>query len=336
MTALPAPARLVADIGGTNARFALLDAHGMPERVRVLPCSDYPDVVSAVEAYLARAGGERPAVAAIAIANPVTGDRIAMTNHHWSFSVRAAEAKLGLQRLIVLNDFEALALALPALVPDERIQVGGGAAVPGTPIGVLGPGTGLGAAGLVPSGKSWLPLASEGGHVTLAAADDFEAAIIAALRRRFGHVSAERVLSGPGLAALYETIGTLRQAPQENLSPAEVTKRALDGSDPLCREAVTTFCAMLGTVAGDLALTLGARGGIYLGGGILPQLGAFFKNSPFRSRFEDKGRFATYLSAIPCYVIHSKYPALLGAARALDADGMARTGHPSEPEAGAQ
>ena len=334
MSALHTPARLVADIGGTNARFALLDAHGMPERVRVLPCADYPDVVSAVEAYLSKAGRERPAVASIAIANPVTGDHITMTNHHWSFSVRAAEAKLGLQRLIVLNDFEALALALPTLAPDERSQVGGGAAAPGAPIGVLGPGTGLGAAGLIPSGKSWLPLPGEGGHVTLAATDDLEAEIIAALRRRFGHVSAERVLSGPGLVALYETIGALCREPLEELSPAEVTNRALDGSDPLCREAVTIFCAMLGTVAGDLALTLGARGGIYLGGGILPQLGTFFETSPFRTRFEDKGRFATYLSAIPCYVIHSKYPALLGAARALDADSMARTNQ--QPGAGTQ
>jgi glucokinase len=318
MTTLNYHARLVADIGGTNARFAMLDATGRPDRISVLPCANYPDIVSAAEDYLAHTGGERPSVAAIAIATPITGDRITMTNHHWSFSVREITAQLGLQHLSVLNDFEALALSLPALLPNECFQIGGGTATPGAPIGVLGPGTGLGAAGLIPSGKSWLALPGEGGHVTLAAADDFESEIIAVLRSRFGHVSAERVLSGPGLVTLYEILCTLRKKAAETLSPAEVTKRALDGSDPLCHESLTTFCAMLGTVASNLALTLGTRGGIYLGGGILPQLGTFFENSPFRSRFENKGRFSTYLATIPCYVILSEYPALLGAARALD------------------
>ena len=320
MTTLPTSARLVADIGGTNARFALLDAQDRPDCVRVLPCADFPDIEAAIEAYLAGMGGPRPAEAAIAIANPVTGDQITMTNHHWSFSVRALKTRLGLDRLVVLNDFAALAMALPALPRHDLVQVGGGTAVEGEPIGVIGPGTGLGVAGLVPANGYWLPLPGEGGHVTLAAANDFEATVIAMLRQRFGHVSAERVLSGPGLVALYQTLGALHQAPIAALGPAELTRRARDGGDALCRETLTMFCAMLGTVAGNLALTLGARGGIYLGGGILPQLGPFFEQSPFRARFEDKGRFAAYLAPVPCFVIHAAEPALLGSARALAAD----------------
>ncbi len=319
-------ARLVADIGGTNARFALLDPRGMPTQVRVLACADHPDIVSAVEAYLAQAGGERPVEAAIAIANPVTGDQVSMTNHHWSFSIEAVRTRLGLDRLVVVNDFEALALSLPALPAGEQAQVGGVAPVARAAIGVIGPGTGLGVAGLVPAGASWLALPGEGGHVTLAADDDFESDVLAVLRHRFGHVSAERVLSGPGLVALYEAIASISHEPAGSMTPAEITRRGLAGADPLCRDTLTAFCAFLGSVAGNLALTIGARGGVYIGGGIVPQLGQFFERSPFRARFEDKGRFAAYLAPIPCFVIHAAQPALLGAARALAQAGAPNQG----------
>lgn len=314
MSKLTQPARLVADIGGTNARFALLDAAGMPAQIHVLECMNYPDIGSAIRAYLAMVGMQ-PSTAVIAIATPVTGDRIAMTNHHWSFSVQALKVELGLTSLIVINDFAALALSLPSLTAKDLVQIGGGLAVLNEPIGVIGPGTGLGVASLVKAGKFWQALAGEGGHVTLAAANDFEADIVAALRHRMGHVSAERILSGPGLVLLREAIGLLRNEVEEPIAPKEIVQRALSGSDALCQEAVTVFCAMLGTMAGNLALTLGARGGIYLGGGILPQLGIFFAQSPFRERFEEKGRFAGYLSAIPCFVIHAEYPALIGVSR---------------------
>lgn len=307
------PIRLVADIGGTNARFALLDDAGMPAQIQVLECAGYPDVGSAIRAYLAKVGGVQPVSAVIAIANPVTGDRIAMTNHHWSFSVSALKAECGLDSLLVVNDFAALAMSLPFLERQDLVQVGGGGAIPNETIGVIGPGTGLGVAGLVKTGAAWQPLAGEGGHVTLAAANDFESEILALVRRRWGHVSAERLLSGPGLPLLREAISALHNKAVEPLSPAEITYRAISGLDMLCQDTVTMFCAMLGSVAGNLALTLGARGGIYLGGGILPQLGPFFLQSPFRARFEDKGRFAGYLADIPCYVIHSKQPALIGA-----------------------
>ncbi|NOT64660.1 MAG: glucokinase [Methylotenera sp.] len=314
MTALAPPIRLVADIGGTNARFALLDQAGMPTQIHVLTCIDYPDIGAAIKAYVTMVG-KQPTAAVIAIATPITGDRIAMTNHHWSFSVQTLKAELGFTSLVFINDFAALALSLPALTSKDLVQIGGGYAVPNEPIGVIGPGTGLGVASLVKSGSFWQALAGEGGHVTLAAANDFEAEIIAALRHRIGHVSAERILSGPGLVLLRETIGLLRNEVVEPITPKEIAQRMLAGSDALCHEAVTVFCAMLGTVAGNLALTLGARGGIYLGGGILPQLSTFFAQSPFRTRFEEKGRFASYLAAIPCYVIHAETPALIGASR---------------------
>lgn len=318
MTHLSQPVRLVADIGGTNARFALLVADGLPAKVRVLECAAYPDIGTAIRTYLAGVGVMQATAAVIAIANPVTGDHVAMTNHHWSFSVRTLKTELGLASLTVINDFAALAASLPYLATEDLVQVGGDAAISGEPIGALGPGTGLGVAGLIQTGSGWHPLPGEGGHVTLAAANAFEADMIAALRHRWGHVSAERVLSGPGLAALREAMAAMRHEVVEPISSAEITRRALAGGDALCHETLMAFCAMLGTVAGNLALTLGARGGIYLGGGILPQLGDFFVRSPFRSRFEGKGRFAGYLAAIPCYVIHAQQPALIGASQYFD------------------
>jgi glucokinase len=311
----PLATYLVADIGGTNARFAVLDAHGEPARIGVLECADYPDVGAAIEAYLSSMGGAHPVAAVLAVATAVTGDWVAMTNHHWAFSVSALKSELDLDSLLVVNDFAALAMSLPSLTSADLVQMGGEVPVPDQPIGVIGPGTGLGVAGLVKAGSSWMPLAGEGGHVTLAAANDFESAIIAEMRSRIGHVSAERVLSGPGLVNLRQAIAALRKQVIEPIAPDEITRRVLAGEDELCHDAVMVFCSMLGTIAGNLALTLGARGGIYLGGGILPKLDNIFEESSFRTRFEEKGRFASYLASIPCYVIRAEQPALLGASR---------------------
>ncbi len=311
--------RLLGDIGGTNARFALQLSPGGPlTSARTLPCARYPSLYHAVEQYLRDCGPVHPRWAALGIANPVTGDRVSMTNHPWSFSISALKKDLGLARLVVLNDFTALALALPHLPAGDLEQVGGGVARPGSALALLGPGTGLGMSGLVPCGGDYTPLRGEGGHVTLAAWDEGEAQIIARLRGRYGHVSAERALSGPGLVALYEICAALNGAAPENLSAPEISARALRGDCPPCRQALDHFCALLGTVAADLALVLGARGGVYLGGGIVPKLGAWFARSPFRSRFEQKGRFSGYLSQIPTYVIRAPYPGLAGAACALD------------------
>jgi glucokinase len=312
--------RLVADIGGTNARFGLY-VNGDVHAERVLACADYPTVVAAIEAYLSlvniTAPGQRPVEAAMAIAGPITGDLIRMTNHVWQFSVTETCRQLGWSRGIALNDFTALAMAVRHLPANELEQVGTGRPVADAAIAVIGPGTGLGVSGLLPSGLHYLALQGEGGHSTVPMATEREIAALQVLHRRFSHVSAERVISGPGLVNLYDALCVVDGVPSEAPTPADVTRRALDGSCRVCRETVSMFCGLLGVVAGNLALTLGALGGVYIGGGIVPRLGRFFASSPFRDRFEDKGRYTEYLSGIPSYVIHTSKPAFVGLMRAF-------------------
>jgi glucokinase len=316
------PARLLGDVGGTNARFAWQDDAGAPLRdIATLPTADHATLADAITAYLKRLGRAAPPWCAIGIANPITGDRIQMTNCHWAFSISAMRQALGFERLVVINDFTALALALPDLQASELRQLGGGSAVPGAPMALIGPGTGLGVSGLIAGDAPgrWLPLQGEGGHVTLAASNAREAAVLQVLRDEFGHASAERAISGQGLEALYTAVCKLDAVSGfVPLPAAEVSQRALAGRDAQCVEVLDLFCGFLGNVAGNLALTLGAIGGVYIGGGIVPRLGDAFTRSRFRACFEDKGRFRGYLEAIPVYVIHTMVsPALLGAARAL-------------------
>ena len=316
--------RLLADVGGTNARFAWQAESGAPIEAQItLPCADHESLEAAILAYLDRIDLPRPRVCAIAIANPVHGDRIQMTNHHWSFSISALQQSLGLERLRVLNDFTALALALPGLAPEQLCQVGGGHAMPDTAIGLLGPGTGLGVSGLLPDGRGgWLPLQGEGGHVSLAPASAREQLVLDHLVQRHGHASAERAISGMGLVDIHRALCMADgELPPEGWSAAEVSSAALSGQDARSEEALAMMCALLGSVAGNLALTLGAKGGVYIGGGIVPRLGDWFARSPFRERFEAKGRFQPYLAEIPVWVINaSQSPALAGAAVALDQD----------------
>ncbi len=313
MTAGESSPRLIGDIGATNARLGLVTAVGAVDRVRVLACDDHATLTDAIESYLA---GEdlalRPRVAALAVASPITGDEVSLTNHPWSFSIAAVRDALGLDRLIVVNDFTANALAMPCLKPADRLAIGGGAPVADTPIAVLGPGSGLGASGLIPTGDRWTPLAGEGGHATMAPGDDRESAVLDRLRHRFDHVSAERVLSGPGLVNLYETLGEIAGVRTAPYGPAQIADPHIGENDPLARAALDMFCAMLGTVAGNLALTLGARGGVFIAGGIVPRLGERFAHSDFRPRFEAKGRFQPYLAAIPTYVVTDPVPAFRG------------------------
>jgi glucokinase len=315
-------ARLLADIGGTNARFAWQAAPGAPiTDVQVLPGAHYPTLQAAMHAYLDGLGRGAPAAVAIAIANPITGDMVRMTNHDWAFSQSAVKAEFGLRTLRMLNDFTALALALPDLPAAELRQVGGGEAVPGVAMGLVGAGTGLGVSGLLPDGHGgWVPLEGEGGHVTLPATTARERTVMDGLIRRYGHASAERVCCGQGLvdtcAILCEADGVTVQGLD---SASAVSEAALKAGHPQALETLNIFCAMLGSVAGNLALTLGARGGVYVGGGIVPRLGAWFHQSPFRERFDNKGRFTGLLQGMPVWVITSaQSPALLGAARALD------------------
>jgi glucokinase len=314
--------RLLADVGGTNARFAWQEGPGAAiETVLTLPCAEHGSLAEAVQRYLRQSGRTMPRDCAIAIANPVIGDQVAMTNHHWTFSIRDLKAQLGLQRLLVVNDFTALALALPRLGPADRWQLGGGGPEPGAAIGLIGPGTGLGVSGLLPNGRGgWLPIQGEGGHATLGATTAREAAVLALLREWHGHVSAERAVCGQGLVDIHSALQQLDGVPGAQLPAADITEAALAGRDPRCTEALELFCAFLGIAAGSLALTLGARGGVYIGGGIVPRLGRWFATSPFRTRFEAKGRFAAYLQPVPVYIIDTpQSPAFLGAAEALDA-----------------
>jgi len=310
---------LIADIGGTNARFALLiEQDGLPQHVQTLPCANYPDIVAAIETYLGALTFVRPRRAAIAMANPVTGDAIKMMNHHWNFSTEETRQRLKLDTLRVINDFTALALALPRLSSEEQVQVGGGEVKSRCPIGLIGPGTGLGVSGLIPFGKNgWQPLSGEGGHADFSPVNEEEDAVLRQVRKRHSRVSCERLISGPGLINVQRAVSELAGVSPEELTPAEISSRALSGEDPLCIKALQLFCAMLGGAAGNLALTLGSEGGVYIGGGIVPGILDFFLKSPFRERFETKGRLSGYLKNIPTFVITAKNPALLGMAALL-------------------
>jgi glucokinase len=311
---------LVGDIGGSNARFAMARRQGEGvalDHIVFMRCDDYPDLAAAVDHYLATTGAARRAAAAIAIAGPIVGDRAEITNHQsWSFSIIAVRERLKLRRLSVINDFTAIALSLPHLTPTDLRPIGGGAATPGAPMAVIGPGTGLGVSGIVKAGDRWIAIEGEGGHATFAPMTERESRIGDLLRTRLGHVSWERVLSGPGLVNLYGAIAQLEGHQAEALSPETIAERGRAGTCSLCSEALAVFCAGLGTAAGNLALTFGARGGVYLAGGILPHLDAFLAASEFRTRFESKGRLSPYVRPIPTYLVTTANPGLIGAATA--------------------
>ena len=318
---------LLGDIGGTNARFALVqgpaqgphtDAAAVITHEITLPTSHYPDLAAAAQAYLQQLG--QPAVhqACIAIANPIDGDLLKMTNNHWQFSIEATRQTLGLDKLLMLNDWEAMAMAAPALQGRDLEQIGSGEPVPDAPKGLIGPGTGLGVSSLVRSRRGdWVPIAGEGGHVSLSPTCEREADILRILWRTYPHVSAERALSGMGLENLYQAISELNGTEAEPLTAAQVTARALAAHDVACEEALERMCRLLGNAAANLAVTLGARGGIYIGGGIVGRLGDYFARSGFRAAFEAKGRFESYMHRIPTYVIRAEQPAQIGCAMAL-------------------
>jgi glucokinase len=264
-----------------------------------------------VRAYL---GDRQVDEAVFAMALPVDADWVHLTNSPWAFSIEQTRAALGLERLTVINDFSAQALAIPALSAKERRQIGAGAPVEGDPIGVIGPGTGLGVGGLLRLGETWQPIASEGGHISLAPRDEIDAAVWAHLRRRFGHVSNERVLSGPGLVNLATALAAIEGKELRIEDPREVTRRAGSGHCRFCRAALDRFSSLLGAAAGDLALLLCARGGVYIGGGLVKRLGDLFDAGRFRASFVAKGRFEDYLEAVPTYLVTRRDPGLLGAA----------------------
>jgi glucokinase len=305
---------LVADIGGTNTRCAVARPGGVLQNIELFRNRDYPGLDRVLGAYLGMLPpAERPEEAVLAIAGPIQGDEIRMSNINWSFSISGLARTLSLSRITPLNDFAAQAHALPVLGPADLQQIGGGAEVAGAPKVVLGPGTGLGAAGLVQIDGRWHAITGEGGHVTMAPGDEREARIIALGRERFGHCSAERLISGGGLAFLYMALHG-----GEALTPDEVGVRIASG-EAAALEALEVFFQLLATAASNLALTFSAFGGVYIGGGITPRYLDQLKTSGFRARFEDKGRYRRFLAGIPTWVITANQPALRGLAAFAEA-----------------
>jgi glucokinase len=291
--------------------------------VKTLPVAEHAGPSEAVVAYLQALRAEsgqplpRPRRAAWALATALDGDWVELTNGHWRFSRSGLQQALGLEQLCLLNDFEALALSLPRLQPHQLRAHGALPRAEGV-LAVIGPGTGLGVGGVVQTGQTWTALPGEGGHATLAATDDDEAQVLAEVRRHFEHVSAERLLSGIGLPVLYQAVCALAGQSARELTAPQIVEAGTQAGDTLCHRTLRLFCSLLGSFAGNVALTLGARGGVYIGGGIVPRLGEFFFQSRFREKFEAKGRFRAYLADIPTALITDTLAALTGAAATLE------------------
>lgn len=319
--------RLLADIGGTNARLAWQAGPGQPlQHVQVMQCHEHSGLAEAIERWRLQHHLPNPDLAAVAVACAVQSDHVQLTNNPWSFSIRELQSRLGLDRLVVVNDFTALALGLP-FIPAQHLHQHGGdhSQLPfqlEAPVALLGAGTGLGVSGLLPDRQGgWIPLSGEGGHISLSIHTESQYQILAALQTRFGHVSAERVLSGQGLVNIHDCLMRQRtgQWPAQSLTPAQITTLALEKRDTMATQVVGLFCSWMGSVAGDLVLTLGAKGGLFIGGGIAPRLAQLLTSSPLRRSFEDKGRFASYLQPVPVWVIDAPVsPALEGVATLLD------------------
>lgn len=303
---------LIADIGATNSRCALLDDDGIQHSSEVYTNASFASLEALLDDYLEpRVSSARPRRAALAIAAPVTGDGVSMVNIDWTFSRNALERHLGVDALVVVNDFAALARALPELGSADVHRIGPGEITPRAAKCVLGPGSGLGVAGIVPAADGWAVAGGEGGHMTLPVANDEEQAVVETVRRRHGHCSAELLLSGPGLVLLHATLAELDGRAPKRVLPQDVTARALEG-EPVAARALEMFFSMLGTVASNLALIFAAHGGVYIGGGIVPRLVDAIERSGFRERFVDKGDYRGYLESIPTFVVTEPLPALRG------------------------
>ncbi|NIB41547.1 glucokinase [Pseudomaricurvus alkylphenolicus] len=311
---------LVADIGGTNARFSLVtdstDGRYQLTQTRDLRTGDYPTFEQCVTAYLDHIEGDRPTRACIAVAGPVTGDEVKLTNVGWVFSCEGVKQQLGFEWFEVLNDFAALACSVTHLGDEDLVTIVDGQAQTATKA-IVGPGTGLGVAALMPYRNHWLPVPGEGGHVAYPPQTDREVAVMQVLREQ-GYVCAEKLLSGIGLVNTFNALAQVDGREERTEEPAEVTRRALEDGQPLALEALELFCCGLGTVAGDAVVNYAAKGGLYLGGGILPRMVEFLKSSGFAKRLRHKGVMSGLFDNLPVYLIVHSHPALIGAAAWLD------------------
>lgn len=310
---------LIADIGGTNARFALADADGIHQK-QTLGTQDFNNIEDAIRAYQEMTGtAGKIDKACVAIAGPVRGDWFEMTNFKWKFSIEKAGQNLGFSRFAVINDFEAVALAVPNLPPEEYRKIGrGGIKKTWANMVVLGPGTGLGSAGIICMNNRYMPVASESQHGEFGCAvgekREFEIfATIRKIRPEYTVISPERACSGKGLANIYAAIQVLDgKADDQDMAPEEISRRALDGTCPNCTEALDLMMKILGRFAGNMAMTFCAFGGVYIAGGIPGKLGKYFDNSSFREAFELGGTFNGFNTTIPTYLITREDPAFLG------------------------
>ena len=305
---------LVADVGGTNARFAIADLETLVlYDIEEFQCARYSSLAEAMRAYLDRLD-DPPAEAAIAVAGPVVDERVSLTNSAWSFSKAELRSRTGLDSVLVLNDIQALALSISSLDGSELHRIGGREADPRATKLVLAAGTGIGASALVWTGARWLAVPGEGGHITFAAHTKRERDVIDVLYADQPHVPVDRVVSGPGLANLYRAIAKLDGAEAEPLLPNDVLTRGLSRSDAIAEEALALFIAWLGRFASDAALMVGARGGVYIGGGLAPRMVDALSTGLFRRSFDEKGQMMGFLEPIPVYIILAKFAALKGAA----------------------
>ncbi len=313
---------IVADIGGTNARFALITGKSgdqyTVEHIKILSGSNYDSFSAVLRAYIDSLQGIKPKSACVAIAGPIGGDQVKMTNLDWSFSKKQIQADFDLQAFDAINDFAAVAIATSRLTTYDLIEIKSGTVNEIANKAIIGPGTGLGVAGLAYTAGHWLPIPSEGGHVNLPPATDFECEILRAGIKRFGHVSAEVFISGPGLVNLYQSISDVKGETPEKLTPKNITDAAIDSSNETCVDTLESFCCFLGTVAGNLVLTYGGLGGVYLAGGILPRFVDFVRNSGFNERFSNKGIMSPYVENVPVNLIGYDQIAFLGAAAWLE------------------
>jgi glucokinase len=311
---------LVADIGGTHARFGLVHARGaMPSDIGTIPGQDHPSLQLALEAYLARVGGKMPRRVCIAVAGPVQPGQFVLTNRaQWNTPLSTLKSAFGFELIDVINDFEALADALPLVDRSELEPIGEPSHADGDVLAVVGPGTGLGVGAAVRTTSGWKALPGEGGHVEMASPDPRARAAIAEAASRHGRVSAERFLSGPGLELLHATLGAIDGRPRHALDAAAIATRA-EAGDEQARDTIAVFLSLLAGFAGDVALMLGARGGVFLSGGVAMRLRHFIDAKRFRHDFENKGRLRSYMAAIPVNLIITETLALRGCARHLQA-----------------
>ena len=311
---------IVADIGGTNARFGLVTGLSSDhlklkiEQQRTYPSNNFDNLEQVTRHYMESLGDVTLSGACLAVAGPVTGDSVRLTNLNWAFSMSDVKRALNLPKLKVINDFAAYAYATPYIDSSNIISLNEGQAIKGCPIAVVGPGTGFGVAALVPNGNSWTVLPTEGGHITLSSKTPLQQEVIQALSTEFSHISIETLLSGPGLINLYRGLTKVEGVSPESLKASQISQRALQQPSSLEYRCLKLFCCWLGQSCGDLALALGARGGVYLGGGILLRFSDFLISSDFMNRFLAKGQMQEYLHQMPVKLVTEGNSALSGAA----------------------